>query len=105
MKKSTTCVLILGKAGKVTIYAEYPKHMDIKGQKLGEWPELSLPIAREKAKALAEEGLRAESVYQLCRIFMKRFSRKVERLKVKCENSFYTYRCRVKQLKQRRSGS
>lgn len=86
------------KAGKVTIYAEYPKHMDIKGQKLGEWPELSLPIAREKAKALAEEGLRAESVHQLLDLYEKDLAGKVERSKLS-ENSFYTYRCRVKQLK------
>lgn len=86
------------KAGKVTIYAEYPKHMDIKGQKLGEWPELSLPIAREKAKILAEEGLSAESVHQLLDLYEKDLAGKVERSKLS-ENSFYTYRCRVKQLK------
>ncbi|WP_419836367.1 hypothetical protein [Xenorhabdus littoralis] len=28
------------KAGKVTIYAEYPKSMGLKGRKLGEWPEM-----------------------------------------------------------------
>lgn len=44
------------KAGKVTIYAEYPKKMGLKGQKLGEWPELSISEAREKARELAEGG-------------------------------------------------
>ncbi|PHM55006.1 recombinase [Xenorhabdus hominickii] len=29
------------KAGKVTIYAEYPKSMGLKGRKLGEWPDLT----------------------------------------------------------------
>lgn len=59
------------KAGKVTIYAEYPKHMDIKGQKLGEWPELSLPIDERKPKVLAEEGLSAESVHRLLDFYEK----------------------------------
>ncbi|HCM63946.1 MAG TPA: hypothetical protein DIT05_15600 [Morganella sp. (in: Bacteria)] len=36
------------KGGKVTIYAEFPKGMQLKGRKLGQWPELSLDIAREK---------------------------------------------------------
>lgn len=53
------------KAGKVTVYAEFPKAMGLKGKKLGEWPELTLPIARDRAQALAADGLSAESVHQV----------------------------------------
>lgn len=46
------------KAGKVTFYAEFPKKMGLKGRKLGEWPELAIQLAREKA---VEMGGRSES--------------------------------------------
>ncbi|WP_273803571.1 tyrosine-type recombinase/integrase [Providencia rettgeri] len=87
------------KAGKVTIYAEFPKQMDLKGSKLGEWPELSLPIAREKAKELAEYGLRAESVHQLIELYEQDLEGKVSRSKLSA-NSFATYCCRTKQLRE-----
>ena len=50
------------KDGKVTIYAEFPKGMQLKGREFGQWPELSLDIAREKAQETAKERLTAESV-------------------------------------------
>ena len=53
----------ISKAGKVTFYAEFPKVMELKGKKLGEWPELALPIAREKAHELAASGFSSESVH------------------------------------------
>lgn len=87
------------KAGKVTVYAEFPKHMEVKGQRLGEWPELSLPIAREKAKELGEQGLRAESVHQLITLYEQDLAGKVARAKLS-ENSYSTYCCRTKQLKE-----
>lgn len=87
------------KAGKVTVYAEFPKHMEVKGQKLGEFPELSLPIAREKAQLLAEQGLRAESVHQLIDAYEKDLAGKVSRAKLS-ENSYATYCCRTKQIKE-----
>lgn len=37
--------------------------MELKGKKLGEWPELALPIAREKAHELAASGFSSESVH------------------------------------------
>ena len=37
--------------------------MGLKGKKLGEWPELAIQLAREKALGMAEGGLRAESVH------------------------------------------
>ncbi len=37
--------------------------MQLKGRRLGQWPELSLDIAREKAQETAKEGLTAESVH------------------------------------------
>ncbi|MGJ0579284.1 recombinase [Xenorhabdus bovienii] len=86
------------KAGKVTIYAEYPKSMGLKGKKLGEWPELSLPIAREKAQELAKEGLTADSVHQLLDAYENDLKAKVSRMKLG-EHSFYTYSCRIKQLR------
>lgn len=91
--------LDFSKAGKVTIYAEYPKGMGLKGQKLGEWPELTLPIAREKAQALAKDGLTAESVHQALDAYESDLRAKVERKKLS-ENSLYTYRCRIKQLRE-----
>ncbi|QTL40969.1 integrase family protein [Xenorhabdus budapestensis] len=87
------------KAGKVTIYAEYPKSMGLKGRKLGEWPELTLPIAREKAQDLAKEGLTAESVHQILDSYENDLRAKVERKKLG-EHSFYTYSCRIKQLRE-----
>ncbi|MBZ4236864.1 hypothetical protein LAM40_25565, partial [Mycobacterium tuberculosis] len=51
------------KAGKVTFYAEFPKKMGLKGKKLGEWPELAIQLAREKAAEMAGDGLRSESVH------------------------------------------
>ncbi|MDC9593543.1 recombinase [Xenorhabdus sp. IM139775] len=91
--------LDFSKAGKVTIYAEYPKSMGLKGRKLGEWPELTLPIAREKAQELAQDGLTAESVPQLLDAYENDLQAKVERKKLG-EHSFYTYRCRIKQLRE-----
>ena len=87
------------KAGKVTVYAEFPKHMEVKGQKLGEFPELSLLIAREKAQLLAEQGLRAESVHPLIDAYEKDLAGKVSRVKLS-ENSYATYCCRTKQIKE-----
>ncbi len=48
------------KAGKVTFYAEFPKKMGLKGKKLGEWPELAIQLAREKAAEMAGDGLRSD---------------------------------------------
>ncbi|MCW7547121.1 integrase family protein [Photorhabdus sp. APURE] len=87
------------KAGKVTIYAEYPKNMGLKGRKLGEWPELTLAIARENAQELAKEGLTAESVHQVLASYENDLRAKVARMKLG-ENSFHTYNCRIKQLKE-----
>ncbi|CDG20649.1 Site-specific recombinase, phage integrase family [Xenorhabdus poinarii G6] len=87
------------KAGKVTIYAEYPKSMDLKGRKLGEWPELTLHIAREKAHEQAKEGLTAVSVHQALDAYIAGLQAKVQRLKLS-EHSFYTYNCRIKQLRE-----
>ena len=44
----------ISKAGKVTFYAEFPKVMELKGKKLGEWPELALPIALDILPSLKE---------------------------------------------------
>jgi integrase len=87
------------KAGKVTIYAEYPKSMGLKGRKLGEWPELALPIAREKALELAEDGLTAESVHQVLDAYQADLQAKVGRMKLS-EHSFQTYVCRIKNLRE-----
>lgn len=86
------------KAGKVTFYAEFPKKMSLKGQKLGEWPELALPLAREKAVGMAESGLRAESVHQVLGLYEADLAAKVARKKLG-EDSFSTYCTRIKQLK------
>lgn len=37
------------KLGKVTYYVEFHKHMSLKGRKLGEYPEMTLDVTREKA--------------------------------------------------------
>lgn len=86
------------KAGKVTIYAEFPKKMNVKGQKLGEWPELALPIAREKAAELAEGGLKADSVTQIIAAYEADLEAKVKRHKLG-EASYTTYLCRTKTVK------
>lgn len=91
--------LDFNKVGKVTIYAEFPKHMGLKGKRLGEWPELTLPLAREKAQELAKYGLKAESIHQLLDLYEKDLWGKVQRTKLS-QNSYKTYCCRIKQLKE-----
>ncbi len=86
------------KAGKVTFYAEFPKVMQLKGRKLGEWPEMTLPVAREKALEIAEGGLKAESVHAALEAYRDDLAAKVERLKLS-ENSFATYSARINRLK------
>jgi integrase len=87
------------KAGKVTFYAEYPKKMELKGQRLGEWPEMAIQIAREKAASISAEGLRAESVHFVLKKYEADLAAKVERQKLG-EDSFRTYCARIKQIEQ-----
>ncbi|WP_437614437.1 recombinase, partial [Erwinia sp. V71] len=96
-KESNLCI-DFSKAGKVTIYAEFPKKMGLKGQKLGEWPELAIPVAREKAAELAAGGLRAESVLQVIDLYEADLKAKVDRKKLG-ENSYQTYLCRTKNVR------
>lgn len=86
------------KAGKVTFYAEFPKAMELKGKKLGEWPELALPIARENAHSMAAGGLRSESVQAVISYYEQDLAAKVERHKLG-EASYKTYLCRTKQVR------
>lgn len=85
------------KAGKVTFYAEFPKKMGLKGKKLGEWPEMAIQIAREKAKDIADHGLKAESVQQAIKEYEGDLQAKVDRQKLG-EDSFKTYCTRTKQI-------
>ncbi|MEG0280765.1 MAG: recombinase [Morganella sp. (in: enterobacteria)] len=85
------------KGGKVTIYAEFPKGMQLKGRKLGQWPELSLDIAREKAQETAKEGLTAESVIGVINRYKADLEAKVKRHKLSTA-SYNTYCCRLKQI-------
>ncbi|HFF8940538.1 tyrosine-type recombinase/integrase [Serratia marcescens] len=85
------------KAGKVTFYAEFPKKMGLKGKKLGEWPEMAIQIAREKAQDIADNGLKAESVQQAIREYEEDLYAKVQRKKLG-EDSFKTYCTRTKQI-------
>lgn len=87
------------KTGKVTIYAEFPKKMSIKGQRLGEWPELALPLAREKAAELAAGGLKSDSVLNVIESYEADLAAKVSRHKLG-ESSYQTYLCRSKVVKQ-----
>lgn len=86
------------KAGKVTFYAEYPKSMSLKGGKLGEWPEMSIEVAREKARELSELGLRSESVHLVIDKYKQDLEAKVQRGKLSA-NSFYTYSVRIDRVK------
>ncbi|CAI1866112.1 MULTISPECIES: site-specific integrase [Serratia] len=85
------------KAGKVTFYAEFPKKMGLKGKKLGEWPEMAIQIAREKAKDIADNGLKAESVQMAIKEYEGDLQAKVERQKLG-EDSYKTYCTRTKQI-------
>lgn len=86
------------KVGKVTIYAEFPKKMGIKGQRLDEWPELALPIAREKAAELAADGLKSDSVIHVIVSYKADLAAKVSRYKLG-EGIYHTYLCRTKNVK------
>ncbi|HEN5014670.1 recombinase [Klebsiella pneumoniae] len=97
-EKDSHLRLDFSKAGKVTIYAEFPKKMGIKGQRLGEWPELTLPIAREKAAELAAGGLKSDSVIHVIESYEDDLAAKVSRHKLG-EGSFHTYLCRTKNVK------
>lgn len=88
----------ISKAGKVTFYAEFPKSMGLKGKKLGEWPELALAIAREKAHELATVGLRSESVSAVIGAYEQDLKAKVDRHKL-AGSSYRTYLCRTKQVR------
>lgn len=87
------------KVGKVTFYAEFPSAMGLKGKKLGEWPEMTLPVAREKAQAMAAGGLRAESVYSVIDAYLADLDAKVKRGKLS-ENSYYTYSVRIGRIRE-----
>lgn len=87
------------KAGKVVIYANFAKSTGLKGRKLGEWPELQLPIAREKAHEIAAGALRAESVQQAIEMYHDDLRGRVERMSMS-ESSFATYSSRIKQLER-----
>lgn len=86
------------KAGKVTFYAEFPKKMGLKGKKLGEWPELAIQIAREKALEMAKGGLRAETVHAALEMYRSDLKGKVARKKLS-PDSFITYGVRVDRIK------
>ena len=86
------------KAGKVTFYAEFPKKMGLKGKKLGEWPELAIQLAREKALGMAEGGLRAESVHAALEMYRDDLKAKVARQKLS-PDSFTTYGVRIDRIK------
>ncbi|MBK5145875.1 recombinase [Budviciaceae bacterium BWR-B9] len=85
------------KAGKVTFYAEFPKVMGLKGRKLGEWPEMAVQIARERASDMASEGLKAESVQQVITLYENDLAGKVTRGKLG-QNSYETYCCRTRRV-------
>ncbi|WP_217898167.1 tyrosine-type recombinase/integrase [Zobellella denitrificans] len=87
------------KAGKVTFYAEFPKAMGLKGRKLGEWPELALAIAREKAAELAAGGLKSDAVHAVIEAYERDLAAKVARGKLG-ENSLRTYLCRTALVRQ-----
>lgn len=72
----------ISKAAKVTFYAEFPKVMELKGKKLGEWPELALPIAREQAHELTASWLSSESVHSVVGIYEHDLNAKVKRHKL-----------------------
>lgn len=86
------------KSGKVTLYAEFPKHMSLKGRKLGEYPEMTLDIAREKALLIANDGLKSDSVHSVILEYENSLRGKVDRKKLS-DNSFNTYMCRVNSVK------
>ncbi|WP_194163215.1 hypothetical protein [Salinivibrio sp. VYel1] len=70
----------------------------MKGRKLGTYPELQLPIAREKAHEIARDGLRAESVAQAISMYEDDLRGRVARQSMS-EASFDTYSARIKQLR------
>jgi len=86
------------KAGKVTFYAEFPKHMQLKGSRLGEWPEMTLDVAREKAQSIAAGGLKSDSIFRVIDAYQSDLEAKVSRGKLS-EHSFYTYTVRIKHIK------
>ena len=86
------------KAGKVTFYAEFPKKRGLKGKKLGEWPELAIQLAREKALGMAEGGLRAESVHAALEMYRDDLKAKVARQKLS-PDSLTTYGVRIDRIK------
>ncbi|AIN12727.1 MULTISPECIES: tyrosine-type recombinase/integrase [Yersinia pseudotuberculosis complex] len=85
------------KAGKVTFYAEFPKKMALKGKKLGEWPEMAIQVAREKAKDLSEGGLTSDSVHSVIRAYEADLALKVSRHRLG-EDSYRTYLTRTKNV-------
>lgn len=87
------------KAGKVTFYAEFPKKMELKGKKLGEWPEIELAVAREKAQVIATGAVRFDSVHGVISMYEKDLAGKVSRLRLG-EDSYATYLCRLKHVRQ-----
>lgn len=87
------------KAGKVTFYAEFAKSMGLKGRKLGEWPEMTIQVAREKAHEIAAGGLKSDSVLSVIESYEKDLFAKVQRGKLS-ENSYYTYMFRTSRVKE-----
>ncbi len=74
--------------------------MGLKGKKLGEWPELAIQLAREKALGMADCGLRAESVHAALEMYRDDLKAKVARQKLS-PDSFTTYGCVSTGLKHR----
>lgn len=87
------------KAGKVTFYTNYPKKMQLKNCKLGDWPNILIEEAREKAASIAEQGLSSESVHFVIDDYAKDLLAKVKRGRLS-ENTYHTYRCRLKNIKE-----
>ncbi|MFD2179557.1 recombinase [Veronia pacifica] len=85
------------KAGKVTFYAKFPNKMGLAGKRLGEWPEMHIDIARERAAQMAAGSLKGESVHYALKAYDEDLQAKVQRHKLS-EASYYTYSCRIKQL-------
>lgn len=83
------------RGGKVTMYAGFPEGMQLQGRKPGQWPELSLAMAREKAHEIGREGLSAESVHGVLAHYEADMEAKVKRHKLS-EGNFGTYCCRLK---------
>lgn len=92
--------IVINVNGNVSIYAHFPRNPGLKGQKLGEFPQLQLDVARQKANNIKNDTFDEFSIEYVFRAFEQQLKDRTKRNPEGFrENSCNTYLARVKKLR------